>query len=122
MFKIIENKKAPLCKAYRCQNMRAENDRFCYKHRKRFLKETKPVNYYYTLLKSNAKHRGKEFNLTLEEFKNFCAETGYMHLKGKSAKSASIDRINNLRGYEMGNIQVLTLSQNTCKRNEEDEF
>lgn len=119
MFKIIENKDKKLCCAYRCANKRAEKDRFCPKHRKRYKKEHNPVSYYYDLLKCNAKRRGKKFTLTLPEFKYFCDQTDYLKLKGKKASSASIDRIDPARGYEAGNIQILSLAENTRKMHED---
>jgi len=72
------------------------------------------------LLKSNAKRRGKFFDLTLEQFKTFCIDTGYMAGKGKKATSLSIDRIDVEKGYTIDNLQILTLTANTVKRHEED--
>ena len=125
MFKIIDNKNKKLCCAYRCGNERAKKDRFCHKHRKRFQKENNPIAYCFNLLKCNAKRRGKDFSLTLEQFTQFCAETNYIELKGKTGKSASIDRIDHLKGYHIDNIQILSLSDNSKKqhtdKNNQDE-
>jgi hypothetical protein len=41
-----------------------------------------------------------------------------MEKKGKNADSLSIDRINVNKGYSVDNIQILSLSNNTKKRNE----
>lgn len=71
--------------------------------------------YTYNILHQNAKRRGKEFKLTLEEFKTFCDETNYIELKGETKKSDSIDRIDPRKGYEIGNIQVLSLQANSSK-------
>lgn len=118
---IIDKKKDKgLCVAYRCMHKHSARDRFCHKHRKRFQKDNNPLVYCYGYLKQNAKRRGKAFDLTLEEFKKFCDETDYLELKGKLGKSASIDRIDNTKGYSYDNIRVLSLSDNTKKRNEED--
>lgn len=51
----------------------------------------------------------------MEFFKKFCVGTGYAELKGKTASSLSIDRVDETRGYEPGNIQILTLSDNSRK-------
>lgn len=122
MFTIIKNKDPKLCCAYRCKNKKQTRDRFCGKHRKRYKKEMNPEAYYFDLLRSNAQRRGKEFKLTLEEFRQFCKETNYLKLKGKSAKSASIDRIDHTKGYEYNNIQVLTLAANTAKHRKDCPF
>lgn len=115
MFKIIETKKAGKCKAYRCPDNSTKKDRFCSKHSKRFQKEKNEASYVYNLVKSNAGKRKIEFTITLDEFKLFCKETDYLALRGKKASSASIDRINPLKGYSYDNIQVLSLADNSAK-------
>ena len=67
-------------------------------------------------LKSNAKRRGHDCALTYDEFRQFAIQTDYIVRKGKTIDSFSIDRIDNSKGYEMGNIQILTLSENSQKR------
>lgn len=120
MFKICKNKPKHLCPAYRCKNLKGGKKRFCPKHDARYQKYTNPVSYFYYKLKSNANRRGKVFKLTKSDFKEFCEQTGYLELKGKKKTSASIDRIDPAKGYEVGNIQVLTLSENSKKRHEDD--
>jgi hypothetical protein len=66
-------------------------------------------------LKSNAKRRGKTFELTFAEFKQFATNTNYMFGKGRKAESFHIDRKNETKGYSSDNIQVLTNSQNVKK-------
>lgn len=121
MFKIIETKKAGKCKAYRCPDDSTKKDRFCAKHSKRFQKEKNEASYVYHLLKSNAGRRDKEFSLTLDEFKLFCKETNYLNLRGKKAGSASIDRINPLKGYTYDNIQIMSLADNSAKMHRDNE-
>lgn len=120
MFKIATNKDKNLCQAYRCGNKHTLKDRFCSKHRKRYEKENNFLAYTFNSLKSNAKRRGKDFSLTIEEFKLFCAETNYLALKGRMASSASIDRIRPGEGYHKDNIQILSLSNNSKKGTAED--
>jgi hypothetical protein len=66
--------------------------------------------------KSRAKSRGIDWNLTYEEFKAFCEKTGYMEKKGTQPGCATIDRIDPSKGYQMDNIQILTLRENVRKR------
>ena len=116
MFKIIPAKKEKgLCVACRCSNKRHAPNRFCHKHHKRFQKESNPTVYVFGALKQNARRRGKAFTLTIEQFKDFCTRTGYLRLRGKTGKSASIDRIDPSRGYTADNIQILSLSANSKK-------
>jgi hypothetical protein len=116
MFKIIpDKKKKGLCVAYACKNKHSVRDRFCSKHSKRYQKHANPYNYVYGQKKFRALERGIKWNISLDEFIDFCEKTNYLALKGKSADSASIDRIDPNKGYEVGNIQILTLSENTKK-------
>jgi hypothetical protein len=70
----------------------------------------------YNTLRYNAKRRGKAFDLTFEQFKEFCRKTNYINKKGKTASSYSIDRIRPAEGYTVDNIQVLTLAANSLKK------
>lgn len=119
MFKIVENKDPRLCKAYRCKNLRNKHDRFCSKHRHRYQKENDPVAYTYNARKARAKERGHNFTITLDEFRKWCSETGYMDAKGKKAGSASIDRIDPSLGYTYDNMQILSLADNSAKQHKD---
>lgn len=74
-----------------------------------------PIEYAYQKLRGNAKRRGKEFTITLEDFKKFCYETEYIMRKGRTKISYSIDRIDDNKGYVPGNLQPLTVSENSKK-------
>ncbi len=104
-----------LCRAYRCNNKKRTRDKFCSKHRHRRTKERDLVGYKYWILKSNATRRKKEFSITLAEFRQWCKETNYHNLTGRSGDSATIDRIDDSKGYSIDNIQILTLSENSRK-------
>ena len=78
-------------------------------------KRAHPLEYAYQTTKDNAKRRGKEFTLTLEQFKRFCRKTNYITGKGRTKTSYSIDRIENHKGYTINNIQILPLSENSKK-------
>jgi len=92
----------------------------CHKCRSRLFKKHHPESYFFNLLRVNARRRGKEFLLTIQEFRKFCADTGYLDKKGKNGSSLSIDRINVNKPYSLENIQALTLSENSSKRNHVD--
>ncbi len=88
----------------------------CYKHSAKQHKETNPARYYYDRLKGNAKRRRKEFTITIEYFRQWCEETGYLDSKGRGAKDMSIDRIDDTKGYVPGNLQLLPVGVNLRKR------
>lgn len=119
MFRIIKNRKKGECCAHGCKNATKTKDRFCAKHRHRWIKANDPVAYAYHSLKSNARRRGKDFDWPLEDFREFCRETGYVERTGKTSSSLSIDRIDHRKGYTKGNVQILTLGENGKKGHEE---
>lgn len=80
----------------------------------------RPESYYYDKLKSNARRRGCFFDLTLDQFKNFCEETGYLKKKGRRSQSYHIDRIDIKKGYTEGNLQILTNLENVMKQHNVD--
>ena len=87
----------------------------CRKCYNKHLRTQNPVKYSYQTLKDNSKRRNKEFNLTLEEFTEFCIKTDYLIGKGKRKESYSIDRRDNTKGYTLDNIRIMTLSENSRK-------
>jgi hypothetical protein len=98
-----------------CRNEARKGRKICSKCWMRIYKERYPEAYFFNLLRCNAKRRGKEFTLTIEQFKDFCNKTGYLEDKGKNGNSMSIDRIDSEKGYTIDNIRILTLSNNTAK-------
>jgi hypothetical protein len=74
-----------------------------------------PLRYSYNTLKNNAKRRGKDFTLTFDQFAHFAKKIDYMNKKGTKAKSMSIDRRDETRGYHFDNIQGLSLRENIYK-------
>ena len=103
------------CLTEKCNKTRAPKNKYCHSCIKRKYAEKHPMRYCYNNLKQNSKRRGKSFNLTFEDFKQFCIETEYMQNKGKKKKSYHIDRIDETKGYTKDNIQVLTNTQNVRK-------
>ena len=83
--------------------------------RSRKARAADPVRYSYVSLRNNAKRRGKVFTITLDYFKQFCYATDYLKGKGRTATSYTVDRIDESKGYEPGNIQVLPLVVNIKK-------
>jgi hypothetical protein len=121
LFKVDPKKPKPgLCAVRFCRKTKAKKDSLCPCCRKRRQKITDPVRYTFNALKNNAKRRGKEFSISLEYFKGFCIETGYIESKGRRFDSMTIDRIDSRRGYVEGNIRVLSNSANASKGNNDN--
>lgn len=108
--------KANICVFKWCGSTSPKGTRFCFKHKREWQKINNPLRYWFDVLKQNAKRRGKNFELELSDFKDFCDLTNYIELKGrKEAGNYTIDRRNDKLGYIKGNIYLLTLGQNSRK-------
>lgn len=117
---IAKSKPKHLCQAKRCKACKAPKKKFCSKHHAQSQKQNNLVGYTYNLLKQNAKTRKKVFTITLQDFKDFCNETGYLETKGRTKLKSSIDRKDHTKGYEKGNLQLLSVSDNSKKRWEDE--
>jgi hypothetical protein len=109
--------KGKKCATMDCRNILTDDHKRCAKCRKREYKFKYPLLYTFHAFRGNARRRGKDFNITLDEFKAWCAKNGYMETKGKTGSSSSIDRIRDWEGYTIDNIRILTLADNTRKEN-----
>lgn len=86
--------------------------------------EKEPMKHYITQSKKTANRKGLDFNLTVEYLKElFDNQDGLCSLSGlqmvlknrgnkKNLDQASIDRIDNNKGYIKGNVQFVTLGMN----------
>ena len=108
------------CNTPYCRNEATLKRHRCPKCRSRMYKDKHPEAYFFNALRNNARRRGKGFALTLEEFKEFCRRTGYIEKKGKYKTAYSIDRKDSTKGYSIDNIHILTLENNTRRRNGEE--
>jgi hypothetical protein len=110
--------KTKRCKTKFCRGVPSPGAKspLCPKCKHRQFKERNPLRYFWTLLKSRARERGKEFGLSFEVYRKFALQSGYFEHKGKTSGSLSIDRIDNSRGYFEDNIRAITLGEN-ARRN-----
>lgn len=100
----------------KCQIRQAVKHRTkCGTCRSKEYRKNNPLQSAYITLRYNAKRRGKAFDLTFEEFKEFAIATDYIIKKGKQKLSYTIDRIHDTEGYTRDNIQVLTNADNVKK-------
>lgn len=87
----------------------------CSKHYQQKWRSENLLKYSFNNLKTNAKRRGKYFDLTFEQFSEFATSTDYIGKKGKRSESMSIDRIKNEIGYTYSNIRSIPLGENSRK-------
>lgn len=91
---------------------------------------TKPLDsrIIYNRIKSSAKRRGIDFDLSIVDINNLsfpitCPIFGmplYWHTGKPQENSYSIDRIDSSKGYTIDNIQVISLKANVAKNNLSD--
>lgn len=105
------------CNRKGCRKPCPPGRKSCGRCRGREWAERYPLKYAFRNLRGNAKRRGIPFLLTLAEFEKFAIESEYITHRGRTALGYTIDRIDETRGYEVGNIQVLTNSENVRKEN-----
>ena len=87
----------------------------CWKCRARMLKERRPWTYVLNMLRHSARKRKLPFTLTVAEFKEFCAKTGYLEHRGSQPHDLTIDRIDWNEGYHIWNLRVLTHEENSAQ-------
>ena len=75
-----------------------------------------PVKCWYARLRYSASKRKITFNLTYIQFLFWCQESDFL-VKKINKKDVTIDRVENSRGYELGNLQILTNWDNGYKAN-----
>lgn len=73
----------------------------------------------YGNLRDSARKRKINFAITFDEFVELVKHTCYMDQKGRERYCYHIDRIDVTRGYEWGNLQIITCSENVIKGNQE---
>lgn len=112
-----EGPKSRRCKNPNCKNEAAPNRLVCHPCKYQAEKARDSQRTAYHRLKSRAKERNIFFDLTLEEFREFCIETDILAKRGRKSSSWTIDRIIEELGYTKGNLQKLTNAENVAKEN-----
>ena len=117
MKELVVNKivKKGRCTTKGCNNK--PTGKFCGTCRSRISRLKDPIRYSFNNVKNRAKQRDIFFDLTLDQFRQFCYETEYIKGKGKTVGSFDIDRIieGKFPGYTITNIQKLEKVQNIKK-------
>lgn len=109
------------CQVALCSRKRSGKSGYCSTHKRRLDKLRYPEYILYHWLKQNARKRGVEFSITLEYFKRWCAEEGFIDKKNSADKRYwSVDRKENSKGYVEGNLQAMPTTENAQKAWDED--
>jgi hypothetical protein len=106
------------CQTRYCRNQTKGNRTHCSTCRGRRFRRNSPFKYFYGKLKQRALERGKEFSLTLDEFREIW-EAEPEKWKEKQKKDSvctwEMDRKKEEEGYHKGNIQLVKKRFNVQK-------
>lgn len=106
-----------VCKHWGCNRpVRGKGQKVCSTCHSRLQRMRNKKRYIFDQTRDSARKRGIEFNLTFKQFLEFDAETDYCARRGRNPEDLTIDRIKTTRGYEVGNIRVLTWIENCSHR------
>lgn len=115
---LIKKAKGLYCCAYGCTNKPGKKTGgLCPKHKARKAKLDDKVAYRYNIWKQKSKQRGIVNTVTLEQFRSFCNRTGYLIVKYRCGRNATIDRRCSIHGYHIWNMQLLSHRANAVKQN-----
>lgn len=117
----MPKKKRARCKTPFCRNLSRRDGADCGKCNMRKWREKNREKAAYARLRESARKRNISFTITFEEFVKFAKKTEYLTRTGNTAGSLTVDRKDNLRGYEPGNIRAITRSENSHKNAKQDE-
>lgn len=103
------------CATAHCAKDKVPGKNYCHACSKRRWRMKNAMKAAWGALRDNATRRQIFFDLTFDQFAAFCYGTEYMARRGKTKYSYSVDRMDETKGYTVGNLQILTLSQNSQK-------
>lgn len=102
-----------LCITRYCRRKHGKRSPLCGRCSMRQWRAANPMKYRLTVLRQRARRKGVPFDLTLEWLTDFLTVNAY------DPTEHHIDRIRTWEGYVMGNLQILTMSENIAKGNRE---
>ena len=105
------------CPVFRCTHVSRGDRSLCCRHAMQRWRAAHPDTAGFHALRSHAVARGIKFTLVLEDYTEVI--DAYEHTKPVLyyRDTLSIDRIDPRKGYEPGNIQGMTVSENASKGN-----
>lgn len=107
-----------ICVSWCCKRVAVLGRTQCPTCRSRLHRLRNPDAYAYCNLRCSARKRGIGFELSFEDFQEFCAVTGYVELRGKNPESLTVDRIKSDQPYRIGNIRIMRYDDNVSHRYE----
>jgi len=94
----------------------------CSKHLMERWRANNPIRNAYTQIRSSAGKRKIPFLITFKEFKRFIEDSDYLQQSGRDPNDSTIDRIDAEKGYQVGNLRVISNGENVWKWNAYDKL
>lgn len=117
-FDYVLNPVPGICPVKFCVRRSRKGRSLCSVHDLRKWRAQHPERAVYKALRDHARSRGIVFEITFEEFMEVAKDFPFHCEKPKERKDyLSIDRIDPRKGYVLGNIQALTVSENVSREN-----
>lgn len=111
-----------VCVVRYCGRKRYRHHSRCSRCRSRYEALIYPERTCYNKLRSNAKRRGKDFEISYEYFVEVCRAGGYFEGRGRTGDKLTIDRINPNYGYVHGNIRIMIQAENSSNKRNDYEY
>lgn len=89
--------------------------KLCSRHAMRLWRMEQPERAHFAQIKDRAARNEIAFTITLEEYLKIIEGTRYTDERGRARFCLHLDRIDPLRGYERGNLRVITAGENCTK-------
>lgn len=121
MFEYTKNIIKGKCIVKHCRNVSCKKKgNLCHKHYQQKWRQNNPKQSAYRALKDHALHRRLEFDISFDYFCGLADGFDYFdRMCEQRGDVASIDRVDASLGYVRGNLQVISISENTIKGNKE---
>lgn len=122
MTRLKQTLRPGVCRAYRCTNpprniaTHPTSTQLCGGCYKAEWRMRNPERAAYGHQRDHARARRIPFTLSFEEWWSVVGAAGYMDGKGKERHQLHVDRIDPSKGYEVGNIHVITCEENVRKK------
>ena len=105
-----------LCRVVGCKKEHGQKKALCMMHDAMVWRFRHPIESCYKALKCSARKRKIPCTITLEDFRVLITGTDYLEKRGRGIDALHVDRIDPSKGYALGNVRIITCSENLARR------
>lgn len=105
------------CMVKWCSKRTKDGGLLCHRHYQERWRNQNPEKSSFSTLRDHARGRGIRFTISLDYWKGLT--DAFCYFDPPEGEVVSIDRVDPARGYEPGNLRVISLSLNVAKGNRE---